>query len=95
MDRGSGSGSRRTTSPCVFTAGPYGFVRHPGYTGMIAMYLSFPFVLGSRWYGAAFWAAAGLLIVRTVLEDCTLRRELEGYEEYAGRVRWRLAPGVW
>jgi protein-S-isoprenylcysteine O-methyltransferase Ste14 len=36
-----------------------------------------------------------VLVVRTVLEDRTLQEELEGYKEYAGRVRYRLIPGVW
>jgi len=40
-------------------------------------------------------ALAGILIVRTVLEDRTLRRELPGYAEYAGRARYRLLPGIW
>jgi protein-S-isoprenylcysteine O-methyltransferase Ste14 len=30
-----------------------------------------------------------------VLEDRTLHRELPGYAEYAGRVRYRLLPGIW
>jgi hypothetical protein len=29
------------------------------------------------------------------LYDCFLQAELEGYREYAGRVRYRLLPGVW
>jgi protein-S-isoprenylcysteine O-methyltransferase Ste14 len=33
--------------------------------------------------------------VRTALEDRTLRQELEGYAEYARRVRFRLIPGIW
>ena len=36
-----------------------------------------------------------LLIVRTGLEDRTLREELDGYQEYARRVRYRLLPGIW
>jgi protein-S-isoprenylcysteine O-methyltransferase Ste14 len=36
-----------------------------------------------------------LFIVRTALEDRTLRRELEGYEAYAQRTRYRLIPGIW
>jgi protein-S-isoprenylcysteine O-methyltransferase Ste14 len=35
------------------------------------------------------------ILVRTVLEDRMLQNELEGYKEYASRVRWRLIPGVW
>jgi protein-S-isoprenylcysteine O-methyltransferase Ste14 len=30
-----------------------------------------------------------------VLEEETLKRELEGYEAYAARVRYRMVPGVW
>ncbi len=29
------------------------------------------------------------------LEDRTLQERLPGYKEYAQRVRYRLAPGVW
>jgi protein-S-isoprenylcysteine O-methyltransferase Ste14 len=36
-----------------------------------------------------------LLVVRTVLEDRTLLRDLPGYREYAERVRFRLVPGLW
>ncbi len=39
--------------------------------------------------------AAALYVVRTVLEDVTLREELAGYETYAQRVKHRLVPGVW
>jgi len=42
-------------------------------------------------------AGAGVLglVVRTALEDRMLQRELEGYAEYARRVRYRLVPGIW
>ncbi len=43
--------------------------------------------------------AGGLMIaavvIRTALEDATLKRELPGYAEYARLVRYRLLPGVW
>ena len=32
---------------------------------------------------------------RAVLEEQVLRRELEGYADYARRVRYRLLPFVW
>jgi protein-S-isoprenylcysteine O-methyltransferase Ste14 len=35
------------------------------------------------------------LVIRAVLEDLVLRRELGGYEEYAQRVCHRLVPGGW
>jgi len=34
-------------------------------------------------------------VVRTALEDKTLQAELDGYKDYAARVRYRLLPGVW
>jgi protein-S-isoprenylcysteine O-methyltransferase Ste14 len=36
-----------------------------------------------------------LFLRRTTLEDRMLRRELDGYEAYAQRVRCRPVPGVW
>ena len=36
-----------------------------------------------------------MLSVRSVLEEQTLTRELDGYEEYMQRVRYRLIPGIW
>jgi protein-S-isoprenylcysteine O-methyltransferase Ste14 len=52
--------------------------------------------LGS-WLAAAFLIALVLpfLFYRVLNEDRVLRSELNGYAEYARRVRWRLLPGVW
>jgi protein-S-isoprenylcysteine O-methyltransferase Ste14 len=36
-----------------------------------------------------------VLVIRTYLEDSTLKKRLAGYREYAQRVRYRLLPGVW
>jgi protein-S-isoprenylcysteine O-methyltransferase Ste14 len=79
----------------VVSSGPYAYVRHPGYLGILALTIGTPFALGSRW--ALLPAALGMivLIVRTVLEDGTLQAELAGYSEYTHRVRSRLIPRVW
>jgi protein-S-isoprenylcysteine O-methyltransferase Ste14 len=37
----------------------------------------------------------GLLVVRILVEENFLKRELPGYVEYMQRVRWRLVPGLW
>jgi hypothetical protein len=34
-------------------------------------------------------------VVRTALEDRTLRMELPGYAEFTNDTRYRLLPGVW
>jgi protein-S-isoprenylcysteine O-methyltransferase Ste14 len=79
----------------VCDRGPYAHVRHPGYVGGFLQALVLPLILGSLWALLAGAAAALLLVVRTMLEDRTLREDLPGYEEYAGRVRYRLVPGIW
>lgn len=79
----------------VVTEGPYRRIRHPGYTGLLLVWCSMPLLLGSRIAFAAVAAGFAILIVRTSLEDRTLTAELEGYADYAARVRYRLLPGVW
>jgi protein-S-isoprenylcysteine O-methyltransferase Ste14 len=79
----------------VVTGGPYQFVRHPGYVGVIAFELATPVMLGSLWALIAGVLAALLVVVRTALEDRTLQKELEGYGEYTQQTRYRLLPGVW
>ena len=79
----------------VVTGGPYAAVRHPGYVGTIAVNLAAPVVLGSVWALAICAVIVVLVVIRTALEDRTLQRELDGYADYARRVRWRLLPGVW
>ena len=79
----------------VVKRGPYRYVRHPGYTGVIlAFYFGMPLALGSL--PAAFIAVVGLatMIVRTLLEDRTLQAELPGYQAFTHETRYRLIPGV-
>jgi protein-S-isoprenylcysteine O-methyltransferase Ste14 len=79
----------------VVTHGPYQYVRHPGYAGMIMAALALPLALGSLW--ALIPSLAGSLgfCLRTAYEDATLMQELPDYADYARRVRHRLIPGFW
>lgn len=79
----------------VCTTGPYQFVRHPGYLGAVLQSIAVPLMLGSFWSLIPGGFGAVLLILRTALEDRTLLEELDGYEEYTQRVRYRLLLGVW
>ena len=79
----------------VATAGPYGYLRHPGYAGTIAFTLATPLLLGSLWGVVTAGLAAALFVLRTALEDRTLMAELPGYRDYAARVRYRLLPAAW
>ena len=40
-------------------------------------------------------ATAAMSVLRTLLEDRTLRQELDGYADYARRVKYKLVPGIW
>lgn len=75
--------------------GPYRHVRHPGYAGSLIWTIVSPLMLGSVWALIPSVIAAALLVIRTRLEDDTLKKELPGYVEYASRVKYRLVPGVW
>jgi protein-S-isoprenylcysteine O-methyltransferase Ste14 len=79
----------------VAAGGPYRFLRHPSYLGMIAFELAIPVMLAS--WGAIFISLGSVLLIvlRTALEDRTLQRELPGYPEYTCQVRYRLLPGIW
>jgi len=79
----------------VATGGPYKYVRHPGYVGTFLFELATPIMLGSLWALIPGGISALLFIVRTALEDRDLMNELDGYREYAARVRYRLFPGIW
>ncbi len=79
----------------VVSQGPYGFVRHPAYTGMTAYTLVTPLILNSRWAFVPAVLTACVNVLRTALEDRTLHNELDGYAGYAQRVKCRLLPPVW
>ncbi len=79
----------------VETGGPYRFMRHPSYSGGIVATLATPLMLGSFWALIPAVLTSIIFSVRTALEDRTLQEELDGYKEYAGKVRYRLFPGVW
>jgi protein-S-isoprenylcysteine O-methyltransferase Ste14 len=80
----------------VVTNGPYRWVRHPSYTGLLLIALGLG--LGARnWLSLLVCAvvpALGLL-PRIVVEESELARVLgEDYRGYQGTTR-RLVPGLW
>jgi len=52
------------------------------------------------WLGSLFMATLGTLILmsafipRMIIEEQTLASELEGYEDYLKRVKYRLLPKI-
>jgi protein-S-isoprenylcysteine O-methyltransferase Ste14 len=80
----------------VIDSGPYRFVRHPGYLGAIP-YLAFGGLALGSWLATLIAGVPmiAILLRRTLLEDKMLREGLSGYKEYAAKVKYRLAPGIW
>lgn len=76
-------------------SGLYKIVRHPGYLGMILSLLSIPFITVSLWCFIPTGIAIILILIRTLLEDKTLRKELDGYVEYSNKTRYKLIPFIW
>jgi protein-S-isoprenylcysteine O-methyltransferase Ste14 len=79
----------------VAEQGPYQYVRHPGYLGMILSMIAFPIALGTYWVFIPYGIGIIGYIVRTAFEDNTLTQELVGYSQYKEKVKYRLIPGIW
>ena len=77
----------RGLNPCSSKTSAYG----GGILHAFGMALS----LGSLWALIPAGFASTVLIVRTKWEDQALQEELNGFKEYAIRVRYKLIPGVW
>lgn len=75
-------------------AGPYRFVRHPGYAATLAGVFAGGLALGSFVAMVPLAVLGAFFLRRTLLEDRMLQAELPGYAEYARRVRSRLVVGV-
>ncbi len=79
----------------VIDTGLYSIVRHPMYMAAIIMYFAYPLVLGSYYALFPTMLLPALLVYRIRNEEAILRASLNGYTEYAERVRYRLIPFVW
>lgn len=79
----------------VITTGPYALVRHPGYASTFFSWPALSLALGSWWSLAPLAPMMTLVVRRLLIEDAFLKENLEGYQAYSERVRWRILPGVW
>lgn len=79
----------------VIQSGPYRFVRHPLYISNIVFFPFLALFLGSLWALIPAAVIMTLFVIRTSLEDSTLKKELDGYHEYTQRVKYRLLPYIW
>lgn len=79
----------------VISTGPYAIVRHPGYAFFMPVLFVTPLILESWWSSIPTLGIVLAFLLRTASEDRFLRRELEGYSEYASKVRFRIFPRIW
>jgi protein-S-isoprenylcysteine O-methyltransferase Ste14 len=79
----------------VVDSGPYAYVRHPMYVGLITLVFGMSLVLGS-WLALAPATLAAVALARRIqLEERVLSADLDGYTDYTTRVTARLVPGIW
>ncbi len=75
------------------TSGPYGWVRHPIYSGWFLMVFAVPLMTTTRFVFAA--TSSLYLFVAIPFEERSLRRSSSGaYDRYMRQVRWKLLPRV-
>ena len=79
----------------VISTGLYGVVRHPMYFATLLLFLAMPLVLGSFDSFIVFLAYPFIIAKRIKNEEEVLSRELEGYEDYKKKVRYRMLPFIW
>jgi protein-S-isoprenylcysteine O-methyltransferase Ste14 len=91
-----GSGRRVPLDPAAFqfkASGPYGWVRHPIYSGWFLMVFAVPDMTATRFVFAA--TSSVYLLIAIPLEERSLRRSSSGaYDRYMREVRWKLLPRV-
>jgi len=78
----------------LIRSGPYAKVRHPIYSGLLAMYAGTALVTGT-WLALAGLAMAGIAYGRKIrLEERNLRAAFGAEYEAYRRESWALAPGL-
>ena len=79
----------------VIDTGLYSIVRHPMYTATLLLFLAMGLVLGSLVSFLILLAYLPLIVKRIRNEEAVLVRDLQGYEVYQKKVRYRLIPYIW
>jgi protein-S-isoprenylcysteine O-methyltransferase Ste14 len=75
--------------------GPFAIVRHPIYAFAILMACGTVLTCPAWWNLVAGLGMVSLYVLKLSFEERMLARQLDGYEQYRTRVRYRLMPGVW
>ena len=79
----------------VVDTGLYGVVRHPMYSATILLFLSMPLILRSAAGLVVFLLYPAIIVKRIRSEEAFLKENLEGYDAYMHKIRWRMIPFIW
>ena len=79
----------------VVDTGLYGIVRHPMYAVTILLFLSMPLILGSIISFVIFLIYPVIISKRIKNEEEVLEKELDGYQEYKKKVKYKIIPFIW
>jgi len=79
----------------VIDTGPYAIVRHPMYLSLAIFLVGFGLFLESTAFALIAIPTVILAFVpRILIEEATLKKDLQGYADYMTRVRWRIVPFI-
>ena len=82
------------SSPEFKTRGPYGWVRHPIYSGWFLMVFAVSVMTMTRLVFAV--TSSVYLLIAIPFEERSLRHSSQGgYDRYMRQVRWKIVPGVY
>lgn len=79
----------------VVSTGLYAIIRHPMYAGALPILLCTPLALGSWWGILTVPVFFPALVLRLLNEEEILLKDLDGYQAYVKKVKYRLIPGIW
>lgn len=79
----------------VIDTGLYGIVRHPMYMATVFLFLAMPLVLGSVISFVIMLCYIPIIVKRIRNEEQVLTKDLNGYETYTKKVKYRLIPYIW
>lgn len=79
----------------VATTGPYKYIRHPWYLGIILWFYSIPLALGSLYALIPAVLLTSIILIRIFMEEKALKNDLPGYKEYLQKVKYRIIPYIW
>jgi protein-S-isoprenylcysteine O-methyltransferase Ste14 len=79
----------------VIRSGPYAIIRHPMYLGVLPLYTLSSLALGSYWALIPALLMIPFIVARILNEESVLARDLNGYQEYMQKAKYRLIPGIW